>query len=72
VTSKRNDDGSATIHFGGDPEQTNYFPIAEGWNYTVRQYRPRKEILDGTWKLPELVEVKCERRVKSGTGKGSD
>lgn len=24
-----------------------------GWNYTVRLYRPRKEILDGTWKLPE-------------------
>jgi hypothetical protein len=23
------------------------------WNYTVRFYRPRKEILDGTWKFPE-------------------
>ena len=24
-----------------------------GWNYTVRLYRPRAEILDGTWKFPE-------------------
>ena len=22
-----------------------------GWNYMVRLYRPRKEILDGTWKF---------------------
>jgi hypothetical protein len=58
VTAKRNEDGSATIHFGGDPKQPNFFPIAKGWNYTVRQYRPRKEILEGKWKVPELVEVK--------------
>jgi len=24
-----------------------------GWNYTVRLYRPRAEILNGTWKFPE-------------------
>jgi hypothetical protein len=58
VTSKRNDDGSVTIHFGGDPKQPNYFPIAKGWNYNVRQYRPRRELLEGKWKLPEPVEVK--------------
>jgi hypothetical protein len=23
-----------------------------GWNYIVRMYRPRQEILDGTWKFP--------------------
>jgi len=22
-----------------------------GWNYTVRLYRPRAELLDGTWKF---------------------
>jgi hypothetical protein len=53
----KDEDGSATIHFGGDPKQPNFFPIAKGWNSTVRQYRPRKEFLDGTWKLPESVEV---------------
>jgi hypothetical protein len=28
-----------------------------GWNYTVRLYRPRPEILDGRWKFPEPVIV---------------
>jgi hypothetical protein len=27
-----------------------------GWNYTVRLYRPRQEILDGTWKFPEAQQ----------------
>jgi hypothetical protein len=26
------------------------------WNYMVRLYRPRKEILDGTWKFPEAQQ----------------
>jgi hypothetical protein len=25
----------------------------KGWNYTVRLYRPRPEILGGTWTFPE-------------------
>jgi hypothetical protein len=28
-----------------------------GWNYMVRLYRPRDEILNGTWKLPEAQPV---------------
>jgi len=52
VTSKKNEDGSVTIHFGGDPAQDNFLPIAPGWNYIVRMYLPRKEILEGTWKFP--------------------
>ena len=48
VTSKKNEDGSVTIHFGGDPAQDNFLPIAPGWNYIVRMYQPRKEILEGT------------------------
>ena len=47
-----------TIHFGGDENAPNYLPIMPGWNYTVRMYRPRKEILDGTWKFPEAQPVK--------------
>ena len=58
VTSKRNADGSVTIHFGGDPKQPNYFPLVKGWNYIVRQYRPRKEILEGKWQVPEPKPVK--------------
>ncbi len=58
ITAKPNADGSVTIHFGGDENAPNYLPIVPGWNYTVRMYRPRKEILDGTWKLPEVQPVK--------------
>ena len=58
VTAKPNADGSVTIHFGGDENAPNYLPIAPGWNYLLRLYRPRKEILDGTWKLPEAEPVK--------------
>ncbi len=46
-------DGSITIHFGGDTSQPNYLYITDGWNYTVRLYRPRKEILDGSWTFPQ-------------------
>lgn len=57
VTAKRNSDGSVTIHFGGDPKASNYLPIVPGWNYTVRLYRPRPEILDGKWKFPDATPV---------------
>ena len=53
VTAKRNEDGSVTIHFGGDPKASNYLPIVPGWVYIVRMYRPSKEILDGKWKFPK-------------------
>jgi hypothetical protein len=57
VTAKKDEDGSITIHFGGDPEQPNFLPIVPGWNYIVRLYRPRPEILDGSWTFPEPVAV---------------
>jgi hypothetical protein len=53
VTAKRNPDGSVTVHFGGDPGTVNYLPITEGWNYVVRMYQPRQEIVDGSWKFPD-------------------
>jgi len=46
-TVKPNPDGSFTVHFGGNPKAVNYMPIMEGWNYTVRLYQPREEILSG-------------------------
>jgi len=57
VTAEHNDDGSATIHFGGDPDQPNYLPILPGWCYIFRAYRPRKEILDGSWSFPQPQAV---------------
>lgn len=53
LTTKPNSDGSFTIHFGGDEKAINYLPIMPEWNYTVRLYRPRDEILAGKWKFPE-------------------
>jgi hypothetical protein len=58
VTGKRNSDGSMTIHFGGDPEADNYLRIMPGWNYIVRLYRPRPEILDGRWQFPEPMPIR--------------
>ena len=57
VTAEHNDDGSATIHFGGDPGQRNYLPIVSGWSYIFRAYRPREEILDGSWSFPQPQAV---------------
>jgi hypothetical protein len=56
-SAEPNEDGSYTIHFGGDPENVNYLPITEGWNYAVRMYRPRQEILDGSWTFPDVKPV---------------
>jgi hypothetical protein len=58
LTAKKNGDGSITVRFGGcDGQIPNCLPISKGWNYTVRLYRPRPEILDGTWKFPEAQPV---------------
>lgn len=58
LTAKKAADGSVTILFGGAPDATaNHIPITPGWNYTVRLYRPRAEVLDGTWKFPEPQPV---------------
>lgn len=54
LTAKRSDDGTIAIQFGGcDGQTANCLPIVKGWNYTVRLYRPRAEILSGAWQFPE-------------------
>ncbi|MBP3960186.1 DUF1214 domain-containing protein [Gemmata sp. G18] len=58
VTAKRDADGSVSVPFGGDGSALNDLPIVPDWNYIVRLYRPRKEILDCTWKFPEAQPVK--------------
>jgi hypothetical protein len=58
ITAKRSADGTINIQFGGcDGNIPNCLPITKGWNYTVRMFRPRPEILDGTWKFPEARPV---------------
>jgi hypothetical protein len=53
VSAVAGDDGSVTVRFGPG-EQPNTIPIMDGWNYTVRMYRPRPQISDGSWTFPAL------------------
>ena len=32
-------------------------PITPGWNYIVRLYQPRAEVVSGAWALPEAQPV---------------
>jgi len=58
ITGKKAADGSTTIQFGGcDGKIPNCIHIMKRWNYTVRLYRPRAQILDGSWKFPEARPV---------------
>ncbi|KRA23384.1 carboxylesterase [Microbacterium sp. Root61] len=51
-------DGSVVVrfgeHVGGIP---NALPIMPGWNYTLRLYRPRPSVLDGTWVAPRPEQI---------------
>lgn len=72
ITGTKNADGSVDVQFGGcDGKIPNCLPIMNGWNYTVRLYRPRPEILKGAWKFPEPQPVSSGAAVgaSSGTGK---
>jgi len=58
ITARKESDGSVIIQFGGcDSKSFNCIPITKGWNYTVRLYRPRKEVLEGKWRFPDAVAV---------------
>jgi hypothetical protein len=55
ITGAPNDDGSITVHFGGcGDDRVNCLPIMDGWNYTVRLYRPQQTVLDGSWTFPTI------------------
>lgn len=54
ITAKKSADGSVAVQFGGcDGKIPNCLPVMKDWNYMVRLYRPRAEVLEGTWKFPE-------------------
>ncbi|MFP8955778.1 DUF1214 domain-containing protein [Natrialbaceae archaeon A-CW3] len=55
--AERDDDGSVTIHFGGDPNQSNFLYTPEGWIYYVRLYKPHVEVLYGFYEFPEAEPV---------------
>lgn len=58
VSATPSADGSYTIHFGGcEDGRINCIPVSPGWNYSVRLYQPRDEILDGSWTFPAFEQV---------------
>jgi hypothetical protein len=58
ITAQKSPDGAVTVQFGGcDGKIPNCLPIMAGWNYTVRLYRPRPEILNGAWTFPQPQPV---------------
>jgi hypothetical protein len=58
ITAARGKDGAVTVQFGGCDSQTpNCLSIMPGWNYMVRLYRPRAEILSGSWVFPLAAPV---------------
>jgi hypothetical protein len=58
ITAAKGADGSVDVQFGGcDGSVANCLPITDGWNYLVRLYRPRPEVLDGSWTFPEAQSV---------------
>jgi hypothetical protein len=43
--------------WGCDGKTANCLPVVPGWNYMVRLYRPRPELLDGAFIFPEAQPV---------------
>jgi hypothetical protein len=65
VTAKKNADGSITINFGGGPGDINNLPITPGWNYIVRMYQPKQEIVYGTWSFPKAQPTReCAKSMR--------
>jgi hypothetical protein len=62
VTGEPNADGSITVHLvasaAGDIPP-NAIVTPPGWNYLIRLYRPRAEILNGEWTPPKLTQHGC-------------
>ena len=57
-SAQPNDDGSYTLHFGGcEDGRVNCIPISPDWNYAIRLYEPRQEIIDGTWEFPSIEPI---------------
>ncbi len=58
VTGRKGTDGAITLQFGGCPTETpDCLPVTKGWNYMVRLYRPRQEVLNGSWSFPAAVPI---------------
>lgn len=58
VTAEPEADGSVVLNLAPDGTGLrNHLFVMDGWNHTVRLYRPRPAVSDGTWVAPEPVRV---------------
>jgi hypothetical protein len=58
ITAQRDTGGEIVVQFGRcDATTANCLPITPGWNYLVRLYQPRDEILNGEWTFPEAEPI---------------
>ncbi|MBO9695240.1 MAG: DUF1254 domain-containing protein [Sphingopyxis sp.] len=58
LSATKDRDGGVIVRFGGcEAAPVNCLPIMPGWNYLVRLYRPRAEILDHRWTFPAATPV---------------
>ena len=58
LSALKEPDGSVVVHLGGCADgRTNCLRLMDGWNYTVRLYRPHPAVVDGTWLFPPAQPV---------------
>ncbi len=67
ITARKETDGAINVQFGGCDGRggANCIPTMPGWNYIVRLYRPRAEVLNGNWKFPEALPAGSKASAKS-------
>ena len=66
-------DGTIVIQFGGcDGKTSNCLPTMPGWNYLVRLYRPRAEIVSGKWNCPKAIAEKSGELAATQIGQAAD
>jgi len=56
-------DGSTKVYFGSKAacgDVPNRLDISDGWNFTMRVYRPGPTVRDGSYKLPAVQPVKTK------------
>ena len=70
--ARKGTDGSVMVQFGGcNRTVPNCLPIMKGWNYMVRLYRPRPEVLNGTWSFPAAKPGSCSALAPGTLGRSS-
>lgn len=65
LTATPSKDGAYTLYFGNcEKYKENCLAIEDGWNFVVRLYQPREEIISGEWTLPELMPIPKSKQAK--------